>query len=411
LLYGTRAVILAGGAARMTVQRQAKLWLIILAVSLLLLWLLSTILLPFVLGMAIGYFLDPVADRMERWGLSRTVSAAVIIVGFFTIGTVAFILLLPTVIEQVVGLVARMPEYFSALFDLGRSLWERALSVLDPIEVNQLKAPLASAVQRMAELLASLLNGVFDRSLKIVNVLTLLSVTPLVAYYLLRDWPKVVDTVDGWLPIEHAETIRAQARAIDQVLAGYVRGVATVCLSLAAFYAVALTVVGLNFGLTIGLIAGAISFIPYVGTFVGLVTSVGVAALQFWPDQVMIAVVLGIFMAGQVLTDYVLTPRLVGDRIGLHPLWVIFGLFAGGALFGFVGILLAMPVCAAIGVLTRFAIGQYKESELYLGSGKVTRPVLIAPSGREALTAVRKPGEATPPPAEPPPAAAGRGPV
>lgn len=396
----------------MTVQRQAKLWLILLGVSLLVLWLLSNILLPFVLGMAIGYFLDPVADRMERWGLSRTISAAVIIVGFFIVATLVFVLLLPTVIEQVVGLVARMPEYFSALFDLGRSLWERALSVLDPIEVNQLKAPLASAVQRLAELMAAFLNGVFDRSLKIVNVLTLLAVTPLVAYYLLRDWPKVVDTVDGWLPLEHADTIRAQAREIDRVLAGYVRGVATVCLTLAAFYAVTLSIVGLNFGLTIGLIAGAISFIPYVGTFVGLVTSVGVAALQFWPDQIMIAVVLGVFMAGQVLTDYVLTPRLVGDRIGLHPLWVIFGLFAGGALFGFVGILLAMPVCAAIGVLMRFAIGQYKDSELYLGGGRAQRPLLLGPSGREPIAAARaKLVEGPPGAPETPPAAAGRGPV
>jgi len=225
----------------MTVQRQAKLWLLMLAGSLVALWLLSPILLPFVLGMAIGYFLDPVADRMQRWGLSRTVSAAVIIIGFFFLATLLFVLLLPTVIAQVVGLVARLPEYFSALFDLGRSLVERALAVLDPADVNQLKAPLASAVQRVAELLATFLNGVFDRSLKIVNVLTLLSVTPLVAYYLLRDWVKVVHTVDGWLPLEHAATIRSQAREIDRVLAGYVRGVATVCLSLGVFYAVALT--------------------------------------------------------------------------------------------------------------------------------------------------------------------------
>jgi predicted PurR-regulated permease PerM len=218
----------------------------------------------------------------------------------------------------------------------------------------------------------------------------------------------VIETVDGWLPLEHAATIREQAHAIDVVLAGYVRGVATVCLTLAAFYAIALSVVGLNFGLTIGLIAGAISFIPYVGTFVGLVTSVGVAALQFWPDWVMIAVVLGIFFSGQILTDYVLTPRLVGDRIGLHPLWVIFGLFAGGALFGFLGILLAMPVCAAIGVLTRFAIAQYKESELYLGAHAADEPLLIAPPSREGRVAPRIAHERAG--AEAPPAVARGGP-
>jgi predicted PurR-regulated permease PerM len=375
-----------------TVQRQAKLWLLILAVSLALLWLLSTILLPFVLGMAIAYFLDPVVERMERWGLSRTTAAAVILVGFFILATLLLVLLLPTVIEQVVGLVTRLPEYFSALFDLGRALLERALSALDPNVVNQLKAPLATAVQRLAELLATFLNGVFDRSLKIVNVITLLAVTPLVAYYLLRDWPKVLETVDGWLPLEHAATIRTQSRAIDQVLAGYVRGVATVCLTLGVFYSVALTSVGLNFGLTIGLIAGTISFILYVGTLVGLITSVGVAALQFWPNWVMVAVVFGVFVIGQILNDYLLTPRLVGDRIGLHPLWVIFGLFAGGALFGFVGILLAMPVCAAIGVLIRFAIAQYKDSELYLGAATAERPRLVGPGGREPLAAPRAEG-------------------
>ena len=378
-------------------QRQAKVWLAILGGSLVLLWLLSNILLPFVLGMAIAYFLDPVADRMQRIGLSRTFSAVIIIVGFFILATLGLVLLLPTVIEQVVGLVTRLPQYFSALFDLGRSAWERTMSMLDPTQVNQLKAPFASAVQRLTELLAAFLNGVFDQSLRIVNVLTLLSVTPLVAFYLLRDWPKVLETVDGWLPLEHAPTIREQARAIDTVLAGYVRGVATVCLTLGAFYAVALSVVGLNFGLTIGLIAGGISFIPYVGTFVGLVTSAGVAAVQFWPDWVMIAVVLGVFFAGQILSDYVLTPRLVGDRIGLHPLWVIFGLFAGGALFGFLGILIAMPVCAAIGVLTRFAIAQYKESELFLGEDAGRPPLVVAPGARDAVTGVRgAPAERSP---------------
>lgn len=373
--------------AHMSGQRQAVLWLLLLALFLIALWLLSGILLPFLLGMAIGYFLDPVVDRLQLWGVSRSFAAAVIIVGFFVVVTLGFVLLLPTVLEQFAGLVARLPEYTLALFDLARSLVARALAGLDPADVDELKAPLAAAVQRVAGLLGGVLNGIVDRSVRLVNVITLLAITPLVAFYLLRDWPRVVETVDGWLPLEHAETIRTQMREIDRVLAGYVRGVATVCLLLGLYYAVALSVVGLNFGLTIGLMAGAISFIPYVGTTVGLLTSVGVATLQFWSDWVMIAVVFGIFLSGQVLIDYVLTPRLVGDRIGLHPLWVIFGLFAGGALFGFVGILIAMPVCAAIGVLARFAIGRYKTSELYLGGS--ARP--------PAVPDVRPPAAGEPP--------------
>jgi predicted PurR-regulated permease PerM len=233
---------------------------------------------------------------------------------------------------------------------------------------DDLSKPLAAA-QSLAGLLGSVIERVLERSMALFNIVALLSITPLVAFYLLRDWPKVVATVDGWLPRRHAETIRAQAREVDRVLAGFARGSATVCLVLAGFYGVSLSLVGLDFGLTIGLVAGAVSFIPYIGTIFGLVSSVGVALFQFWPEWVRVLVVLAIFFSGQLLSDYVLTPRLVGEQVGLHPLWVIFGLFAGGALFGFVGLLIAVPVCAVIGVLARFAVGRYKESPLYLGRG------------------------------------------
>jgi predicted PurR-regulated permease PerM len=193
-------------------------------------------------------------------------------------------------------------------------------------------------------------------------------VTPLVAFYLLRDWPRIVARIDGWLPRAHAATIREQARAIDVVLAGFARGAAIVCAALAVFYGVALSAVGLDFALLIGLVAGGLSFVPYLGAGLGLASSLGVALYQFWPDWVRVLVVLGIFMAGQIVSDYVLTPRLVGDRVGLHPLWVIFGVFAGGALFGFAGMLLAVPACAVIGVLARFALARYQASPLYTGT-------------------------------------------
>jgi predicted PurR-regulated permease PerM len=200
-------------------------------------------------------------------------------------------------------------------------------------------------------------------------VLGLLSVTPLVAFYMLRDWPKVVAEVDGWLPRAHAETIRALARDADDRLAGFVRGAAIVCASLGVFYAVALSLMGLDFGLLIGLTAGALSFVPYLGAFVGFGCSVGMAVVQFWPRWGPVVGAAAIFFVGQVVSDYVVTPRIVGDRIGVHPLWLLFGVFAGAALFGFVGMLVAIPACAVIGVAARFAIGRYKASPYYRGNG------------------------------------------
>jgi predicted PurR-regulated permease PerM len=351
----------------LTAQRQTLFWLACLAAFVLMLWLLSAILLPFVLGMAIAYFLDPLAGRLQRVGMSRVWATVIILVGFYGVGLSLLILLVPTIIEQAVALAGELPAYASAVYARLEPLVDWVVAQLNVHGAGDLSKPLEAA-QSLAGLVGSVAEGVLERSLALVNVLALLAITPLVAFYLLRDWPKVTATVDGWLPRAHAETIRAQAREIDRVLAGFARGTATVCLVLALYYGVALSLVGLQFGLTIGLMAGAVSFVPYVGTIFGLVSSVGVALFQFWPHWVRVVAVLAVFFAGQLLSDYVLTPRLVGEQVGLHPLWVIFGLFAGGALFGFVGVLIAIPVCAVIGVLTRFAIGRYKQSPLYLGT-------------------------------------------
>src|SRR5262249_16985655 len=181
------------------------------------------------------------------------------------------------------------------------------------------------------------------------------------------DRPRIWAETDGWLPRPQADTIRAQVRAIDDVLAGFARGAAIVCTALAVFYVVALSLVGLDFALVIGLGAGAVSFVPYLGAALGLLSAISVAAYKFWPSLGPVLAGRGSFGAGEVLSACRVTRRLVCDRVGLHPLWVIFGVFAGGALFGFPGMLLAVPACAALGVLARFAIARYKASDLYRG--------------------------------------------
>jgi predicted PurR-regulated permease PerM len=192
-------------------------------------------------------------------------------------------------------------------------------------------------------------------------------VTPVVAFYLIYDWKRMIGALDTWIPRPHYDTVRALARDVDDAIAGFVRGQSGVCLILGSFYAMALTLVGLNFGFLIGLVSGLISFIPYVGSLTGLVIGATVAIAQFWPDYASILIVIAIFLLGQFLEGYVLAPKLVGESVGLHPVWLMFALFAFGYLFGFVGLLVAVPLAAAVGVLSRFALRQYLSSPLYTG--------------------------------------------
>ena len=195
-------------------------------------------------------------------------------------------------------------------------------------------------------------------------MLSLLVITPLVAFYLLRDWDLITEKIDVWLPRRAQPKIREQAGAIDDTLAAFVRGQSSVCLILALFYGIGLTLVGLKSGLLVGFGAGFISFVPYVGAAVGLTVGLVIALFQF-SEWLPIVIVAAIFLVGQTLESYVFTPKLVGNRVGLHPVWVIFALLAGGTLFGFTGVLLAVPMAAITGVLTRFAISRYLVSPLY----------------------------------------------
>jgi predicted PurR-regulated permease PerM len=228
-------------------------------------------------------------------------------------------------------------------------------------------------VKQGASWIGTVLSGVWASGQALLSILSLLVITPVVAFYLLLDWDRMVAKVDNLLPRDHRDAIHGILVDIDTAVAGFVRGQGTLCLVLGLFYGISLTLAGLNFGLLIGLFAGFISFIPYVGSITGLILSVGVALVQFWPDWIPVAIVAGIFFAGQFLEGNILQPKLVGERVGLHPVWVMFALFAFGALFGFTGLLVAVPAAAAIGVVVRFALARYKDSELYNGKDAIIR--------------------------------------
>lgn len=348
-------------------KRQVFFWLVILVLIYLFLTTFSSVLLPFVAGMALAYFLDPVADWLERRGLSRMMATVMILLGFLIVFAAALLLIIPLLATQISDLLSHVPEWVTKV---QKEISSESLQRLPNWMTTQITALKANASKYLgdAAMFASTIFGqIWNSGKAIVDIASLFLITPVVAFYVLLDWDHMVAKVDSWVPRDHVETVREIAREMDRAIAGFVRGQGSLCLILGIFYGVSLSLVGLNFGLLIGLFVGMISFIPYIGSMVGLALSLGVAVIQFWPDYWMPALVLAIFLVGQFLEGNILQPKLVGQSVGLHPVWLMFSLFAFGALFGFVGLLVAVPASAAIGVLVRFAINRYLQSDLYFG--------------------------------------------
>jgi len=344
------------------VRDQAKYWGIAIAVFLLALWALGDVILPFVLGGAIAYLLDPVADRLEKLGLTRVLSVAVItVIGLFLF-LILVLLVFPTLIQQSIALAEAAP----ALIDsLQATLTERFPQLLDADSTIRLQLDaLGTKIQSQG---GTVINGLLSSAMGLINIIVLLVVVPVVAFYLLLDWDNMVAKIDDMLPRDHAPIVRQLASQVDTTLASFIRGQGTVCLALGIYYAIALMIAGLNFGLVVGVVAGLISFIPYIGALVGGALAIGLALFQFWGDWVSIGIIAGIFVVGQFLEGNILTPKLVGQSVGLHPVWLIFALSVFGSLFGFVGMLVAVPMAAMIGVFARYGISQYRESLLYRG--------------------------------------------
>ncbi len=351
----------------MSARNYVLIWLGIFAALIILMIVLRGVLLPFVIGMAVAYFLDPVADRLERWGMSRTISTTLLTIAFLIVVVLAIAFLLPILQRQLVDFLGNLPGYFQIIREWAEPAYQRWMSKLDPEEVKRVEDAVGAFSGRGIQFVLGLVGQIGSGGMALVSFLGVLFITPVVTFYLLRDWDVLLKRVNGWLPVRHADTIRQQARLIDETLAGFVRGQGMVCLILAVYYGAALSIAGLEFGLVIGIAAGLVSFVPYIGSVGGLVVGVGLALLQF--DEIwMVAVVAGIFGIGQLAEGMFLTPKLVGDRVRLHPVWVIFAVLAGGSLFGFVGMLVSLPVAAVLGVLVRFGVSHYLASSLYHGT-------------------------------------------
>ncbi len=357
----------------MNMRIQTLFWAGATLVLLLFIALLREILLPFVVGAAVAYFLDPLADRLERVGFSRLWATILIVSLFGLLIILGVVFVLPMLLNQLIDLAGKLPGYFLYVRELATDYlkewfgdqWVKKQFGLD----GSVKDIAEKATIWLGKLLPSVLSG----GLAIVNFLALVIITPVVTFYLLLDWDRMMGDISSWLPRDHAKTIHQIANDIDEVISGFVRGQVTVLAILGLFYVAGLTLIGLNFGLLIGLGAGIVSFIPFVGAIVGLAVGGSVAVVQFWPEWHLVAAVLSVFLIGQAIEGNILSPMIVGDRVRLHPVWLMFALFVFGYLFGFVGLLLAVPAAAAIGVLVRFGLQVYLKSSLYKGAGKRPR--------------------------------------
>ncbi len=345
------------------VSQQIIYWSAGLVALIAFVWLLGGTLMPFLVGMGIAYFLDPLVDKLEALRLPRAIATAIISIGAVLIIVLALLTLLPELQRQIVNLITALPDYFA----IAQTLLNENLPNLAK-ESPLLERGIAQITARLESSGDDLIGVILSSAFGIIDILIFMVVTPVVAFYMLLDWDNMVAKIDSWLPRDHRADIRGLALEMDRVLAGFVRGQLSVCAILGGFYAVTLALVGLQFGLVVGLVAGLLSFIPYVGATIGGVLAIGLALFQFWGEPQWIIAVAAIFVIGQTAEGNILTPKLVGGSVGLHPVWLMFSLSAFGALAGFTGLLLAVPMAACIGVVSRFAIGRYLQGRLYQGA-------------------------------------------
>ena len=349
----------------MKLRDQAIFWLAVVAAIFVFVWVFNDVLLPFIVGIIIAYLLNPIMVRLGNRNIPRKPAAFLILFLFGVFITVLALLVIPPLYRETMDLAETAPKYIDSAWDrlqsyveiVGRNVDEENLdeNIRDAIKEN-----ISGALGASTTLLGGLLNG----GIALVGFLTFLVVTPLVAFFMLIEWQVITQWVYGLLPRHNYESMKGLCDKIDYKIAGFIRGQLLVALTLGVIYAIALSIAGLRYGFLIGIVAGLLSIIPLFGSLVGLLAGVIVAWLQEGEISY-VAIIGAIFMFGQFLEGNFISPKLIGNSVGLHPLWILFALMAGGTLFGIVGMLLAVPVTAAVGVITSAAIGQYKSSHYY----------------------------------------------
>jgi len=368
-----------------SLERQILFWGAIFVAFCYALYLLGSAVTPFAAGLALGYLLDPVVHKLEKLGLNRLGASLLILVIFGASVAVILIVVAPLLAAQLISFTQHLPGYAmrlqalaveegNLLLDKYGGSWLDSLGLKERLTTQQMQNSIGDFVTQGAQWLVNALRSLVSGGAAVFSFLSLLVITPIVAFYILVDWSRMVAELDSWLPLDHRDRIRAIAGEINHALAGFIRGQSMICLFLGLWYGIGLTLVGLDFGFLIGVIAGVLSFVPYIGSLTALVLSIGVSLVQGWPNMKLFLMAVAVVATGQFLEGYVVSPKLVGESIGLHPVWLMFALLAFGQLFGFVGLLVAVPTAAAIGVLARHLVAVYLASSLYKGNSAAEEP-------------------------------------
>ena len=348
----------------MRLETQTRFWFLTFLAFGALVWLLKPVLLPFVAGLVIAYFLAPVVNFLVKKGVPRWLGALLVLFGFVLVAGGIATLILPLISSQIGALISALPEYTERVREQYLPWIENWVMKFPPQDVDKLRTAISQSAGDAANFVANMIKGLVANGVRLIDTMAMAIITPVVAFFTLRDWPTLTQTIDSILPRRYYDVIRAQLAEIDTTLSGFIRGQALVCLSLGLIYTTGLSLTGLKYSAAIGVTAGTLSFIPYVGTIFGWVSSLILGLVQF-DDWQHIAMIVGVFAVGHFLEAYVLTPKLVGHRVGLHPVWILFALITGVKLMGFLGILIAVPTAAVLGVLIRFLVRQYRGSPLY----------------------------------------------
>ncbi len=342
-----------------------RFWLVALAALGAILWLFRPVMLPFLVGLAMAYFLEPAVSALERKNVRRWLGASIVLSGFLFVVVSIFLLLWPMLVEQAGALLSALPEYTAKIRESYLPWVQDWLARFSPKDVEEIRNAASQSTGTAVGLLGETVKRILNGGFVLVDAVALSILAPVTAFYALRDWKRLIKTIDQLIPRRAHDVIREQLLEIDRTLSGFLRGQAIVCVILGLIYSVGLAICGLHYGVTVGLIAGALTIIPYVGTVFGWATSAMLAFVQFEGDFAQIGMVVAVFAIGNVLETYVLTPRLVGKKVGLHPLWILFALISGIKLMGFLGALIAVPTAAVLGVLVRFGARQYRSSAIY----------------------------------------------
>jgi predicted PurR-regulated permease PerM len=349
-------------------QDTSRRWqmLALIGIIVFLIWLLAPVLMPFALAAMLAYLGDPLADRLQRLGMGRTLAVSIV----FTVITIIFIgvllLLVPLIQRQVTNLIDNLPHYVEWLRSVALPWVQQRLHLeADSFDSDKVLTAIKEHIGSIGSIAASTLAKVTQSGMGVITWMTNAVLIPVVAFYLLRDWDTMIAHIQRLIPRSVEPTVVRLSRESDQVLGAFVRGQLLVMLALGVFYGLGLTLVGISIGPLIGMVAGLLSFVPYLGFMIGFVAALVAALVQYgdWNHVILVGVV---FTIGQLLEGYVLVPRLVGGKIGLHPVAVIFAVLAGGHLFGFLGVLLALPAASVVVVLLRYVFARYRESNLYM---------------------------------------------